>query len=418
MSFHQFKRNDYLEGYINVQSNNIEHLRNLMYRQIISTQALRINEKISVEGTKEWLQFHKLTDLVNINHVNKWVETYYGNASVSIKGTQYLNPDDLIQKLSHIEKTFNSKRPNTCESLFLKYRTTGYDAQGVRVKPQKPTYMRIGTKGKPGILLIAGTHGDEYVTSIAITYFLEELSNASSANQNKILDNFELFVVPLLNPDGLNYSLKTGKHHRKNTNTQHSKLGESGFGVDPNRNYPTYFGFSGSSPVANHNIFSGPFPFSDSEASNVEFLVRRHKNIVIGIDCHAGANKAVFHPIPTKMVSSIRGKTFVKQIDPTYSLLYSIIDKDINKNLNNHCETCPYQLGSCDDYAGTSDEFFLHNVGILGYSIELHEKKDPKMTRKLISDLGEFSLVIHSIIISALENNISNYIKRSIVNKN
>ena len=85
-----------------------------------------------------------------------------------------------------------------------------------------------------------------------------------------IIDNRELYFVPIVNPDGYEYNRRTnpggGGMWRKNRRNH----GGGSFGVDLNRNYATGFGGSGSSGNRSSDIYRGTSPFSEPETAVLE----------------------------------------------------------------------------------------------------------------------------------------------------
>lgn len=101
---------------------------------------------------------------------------------------------------------------------------------------------RIGTK--PLIWIMAGQHAREWIAPASTMLFIDELL-LSSSSQN-ILKNFEFAVMPLVNPDGYEYSRNTNRLWRKNRN----RNGGSGGGVDLNRNWDHRWGEMGKENMA------------------------------------------------------------------------------------------------------------------------------------------------------------------------
>jgi carboxypeptidase T len=101
-------------------------------------------------------------------------------------------------------------------------------------------------------------------------YLLENYSSTDSLVQH-ILNDRELFFIPILNPDGYAYNELTdpsgGGMWRKNRS---SNAGGS-YGVDLNRNYGFNWGYDnlGSSPDENSLVFRGASAFSEPETQTL-----------------------------------------------------------------------------------------------------------------------------------------------------
>jgi hypothetical protein len=82
-----------------------------------------------------------------------------------------------------------------------------------------------------------------------------------------------VWIVPLVNPDGLEYSIHVYRYWRKNRRDN----GDGSFGVDLNRNYDYEWGCdnSGSSPTPESAVYRGPAAFSERETAAVrDFFLR------------------------------------------------------------------------------------------------------------------------------------------------
>jgi carboxypeptidase T len=83
-----------------------------------------------------------------------------------------------------------------------------------------------------------------------------------------------VWIVPLVNPDGLEYSIHFYRYWRKNRRDN----GRGSFGVDLNRNYDFKWGLDdeGSSPISDAIDYRGPSPFSEPETQAIRDLVGGH----------------------------------------------------------------------------------------------------------------------------------------------
>ena len=85
----------------------------------------------------------------------------------------------------------------------------------------------------------------------------------------KIVDAYEIWVVPVVNPDGLEYVWNVNNNWRKN---RRDNL-DGTFGVDINRNYPFLWGVCGNnSGNTNSEVYRGPFELSEPEAQTMVAL--------------------------------------------------------------------------------------------------------------------------------------------------
>jgi murein tripeptide amidase MpaA len=102
-----------------------------------------------------------------------------------------------------------------------------------------------------------------------------------------LVDNRELYFVPVVNPDGLLYNQQTnpngGGMWRKNRRDN----GGGVYGVDLNRNYPYQWGYdnSGSSPYPSSSTYRGPSAGSEPETQAMMNFINNH-NFATGMTVH------------------------------------------------------------------------------------------------------------------------------------
>ncbi len=104
-----------------------------------------------------------------------------------------------------------------------------------------------------------------------INFMFHVLENyASDPRMTYLVDNREIFIVPVVNPDGYEYNRQTnpngGGMWRKNRRVN---SGTSCRGVDINRNYNSDWGGGGSSSNACSDTYRGASPFSELESRAV-----------------------------------------------------------------------------------------------------------------------------------------------------
>ncbi len=130
-------------------------------------------------------------------------------------------------------------------------------------------------------ILIDGLHHAREVMAAEFTIMFAEYLGQNYGVDPEItwlLNNRELYVVPVVNPDGFVYNESTnpngGGMWRKNRRNN----GDGTYGVDPNRNYPYNWGYdnSGSSPYTNDDTYRGPSAGSEPEVQALMALINDH----------------------------------------------------------------------------------------------------------------------------------------------
>jgi murein tripeptide amidase MpaA len=117
-----------------------------------------------------------------------------------------------------------------------------------------------GAPGRPVILIIGGQHAREWVSPMTTTW-LVELFAGSDPRAVALRRTFEYVIVPIMNPDGYQYTWDEARLWRKNRRDN----GDGSFGVDLNRNWGHEWGGAGSSGQGGSDTYRGTGPFSEPE---------------------------------------------------------------------------------------------------------------------------------------------------------
>jgi carboxypeptidase T len=137
--------------------------------------------------------------------------------------------------------------------------------------------LRIGERrGSARKVAFLGCHHAREWISVEVPYRLAEhlLDNSSSQPVQEWLQQGEVWVAPMVNPDGHEHTRTQNRLWRKN---RRRNVGGS-IGVDPNRNYGYMWGtldISTSSRVPSDETYIGPRAFSEPEVRAVRNLVAR-----------------------------------------------------------------------------------------------------------------------------------------------
>ena len=149
---------------------------------------------------------------------------------------------------------------------------------------------------KPEILYTSNHHAREAaalsINMYTMWYILENY--ATDEDLRYLVDNVEMYFVPLVNPDGWVYNQTIqpngGGMWRKNRRNN----GNNTFGVDLNRNYGYEWGGVGSSGNGNSDVYRGTTPFSEAESQALKWFTEQHA-FQIALNYHTAANM-LLHP--------------------------------------------------------------------------------------------------------------------------
>lgn len=137
--------------------------------------------------------------------------------------------------------------------------------------------LRIGDRhGSDRKLLFMGCHHAREWIAVEVPYLLAEhlVTNAGSSPVSEWITQGELWVAPMVNPDGHEHSRVDNRLWRKNRRPNP----DGSIGVDPNRNYGYMWGtlnVGTSSHVPSDPTYVGPRAFSEPETRAVRDLIAR-----------------------------------------------------------------------------------------------------------------------------------------------
>ena len=137
-------------------------------------------------------------------------------------------------------------------------------------------------ENEPAVLFVGCHHAREWI-SVEVPFLFGKylLENyAGNPEVQNLVNRSEVWIVPIVNPDGLEYTIHVYRYWRKNRRFN----ADGSYGVDINRNYAYQWGYDnvGSSPGPASDIYRGTAPFSEPEADAVRrlFLSRNFRAMI------------------------------------------------------------------------------------------------------------------------------------------
>ncbi|CAJ0930514.1 unnamed protein product, partial [Mesorhabditis belari] len=136
---------------------------------------------------------------------------------------------------------------------------------------------------KPAFWIDAGIHAREWIAPATAMYTVRQLINGYDTDPQiqSLLDSVDFYVLPVMNPDGYEYSRITNRMWRKNRRPATCKRNHFHTiccaGVDLNRNFDWFFGSRGTSNDPCHETYHGPQAFSEPETQAVRDFLEAHK---------------------------------------------------------------------------------------------------------------------------------------------
>ncbi len=155
--------------------------------------------------------------------------------------------------------------------------------------------------GKPAVVIVAQHHARELNAGFIAQAAMERIASGygKDAALTKLLDEREVYIVPIVNPDGVNTVFTEERMWRKNK----AKNSDGSRGVDINRNYPFLFGACGTSEQGSSEVYKGPSAASEPEVRTM-MAVQRELRPELYIDFHNHGNEVLELYPPCADVSS------------------------------------------------------------------------------------------------------------------
>ncbi len=129
---------------------------------------------------------------------------------------------------------------------------------------------------RPNVLFMATYHAREWAATEMALRLIEYLARtpAPSPRVDSLLRRRDIWIVPVVNPDGYQYTFTTDRLWRKNRRPN----GDGTYGVDLNRNHTEHWGADdiGSSSLASAETYRGPSAESELETQAIAAFHRAH----------------------------------------------------------------------------------------------------------------------------------------------
>ncbi|GAA1140709.1 hypothetical protein GCM10009583_08390 [Ornithinicoccus hortensis] len=246
--------------------------------------------------------------------------------------------------------------------------------------------LRIGKHrdgSRPGVFTYSQEHAREWVTPLANLEFAERmLANAHTDEETaQLLEETEIFVLPVVNPDGANYSFYDDNWQRKNmtehcTGQDRDPRYADGWGVDINRNYAVgsyHDGYVGGSANCLSGTYAGPAELSEPESSNVVAVAESYPNITHAINVHSYGGYFMWSPGAYKMP----GRETLPYPDPATLAEFQDASARIIAAIAGHRDTVTWtsNTGPVTDVlysaAGNSGDHLYYEFDIIAWDFEV-----------------------------------------------
>ncbi|XP_030029642.1 carboxypeptidase B-like [Manduca sexta] len=164
--------------------------------------------------------------------------------------------------------------------------------EGRQIKYVRISTSRFENLRKPVIIIDAAAHAREWVTPPVALYIINQL--VVDIVDSNLLEYIDWIIIPVVNPDGYEYSFDEDRMWRKTRSKAHPGSDECP-GVDVNRNFDHHWGTRPDSANPCAIVFEGPRPFSEAETRVVRDAVLQHVDrTALYISIHSYGNMFLY----------------------------------------------------------------------------------------------------------------------------
>jgi hypothetical protein len=209
----------------------------------------------------------------------------------------YVSYTEMETLFKNLEQTAKTKSVN-----IFHLETFGHTYSGVPMYAVKLSdNPEIDDESKPDILFCNGIHGNEWLPSELsirfIEYMFDHYYDTTASDHQEVVDlinNHEIWIIPILNPDGRNKDegeIKDGDpeqvtNWRKNVQPVICPEAPDALGLDLNRTFSD--GFTGVTPTqgCNTDTYNGEIPFAAPESRWIRSFSNNHM-LTLSLEGHS-----------------------------------------------------------------------------------------------------------------------------------
>lgn len=241
-------------------------------------------------------------------------------------------------------------------------------AIGASIQSRTIYGMRITSPvgaGKPAVLYTGCQHAREWIAVMVPMYVADALVRGYDGDPaiHDLLDRVEFFIIPIVNPDGYEFTYAPGGDRLWRKNRRDN--GDGTIGVDLNRNWAVDWGGPNStSPDGSSEVYYGAGPFSEPETAALRDFISARPQLAAHVDFHSYAQLI------------LQDWAYTNAPAPDIDLIASI-GGGMNKRLYdvNHAFYENGWGGSLLYLAsGAAPDWTYGDQGLISYTIELRDK--------------------------------------------
>ncbi|MCK5547550.1 MAG: hypothetical protein KAI64_00940, partial [Thermoplasmata archaeon] len=250
--------------------------------------------------------------------------------------------------------------PNITKLISIGKTVEGRDIWAIKISDNPDV-----EENEPEVYYNSAHHAREWMTPEVTLCLANALVENYTSDQaiKDIVDNRQIWIVPVVNPDGRVWDGADDPTNYKNWRKNRKDNGDGTRGVDLNRNYDYMWGGAGASDQTFGQTYRGPYGFSENETAAIRDFVRQH-DFVFSISYHS-YGQLILYPW---------GYTYNESED--HDLFASVGNEMANRitNTAGSIVTGYTPQKSSDLYltSGTDDDWLYGEAGIYSFTFELY----------------------------------------------
>uniref|UniRef100_A0A8R1DND6 Zinc carboxypeptidase A 1 n=1 Tax=Caenorhabditis japonica TaxID=281687 RepID=A0A8R1DND6_CAEJA len=228
--------------------------------------------------------------IVAVNDLSKAIESERGtdkfyNPAAGFAYDKYNSLEEIHTEMKRLKKEYPS---------MITLIDIGQSHENRTLLVMKITGKRSPLGSKISMWIDGGIHAREWISPAVAMYMAHELllGYENDAAVAKLMDHIDFYILPVLNPDGYEYSREKNRMWRKNRSP--AKCHRQHFstvccsGVDLNRNFDWFWASTGSSSDPCHDTYHGTSAFSEPESQAVrDFLEQNTPEAFISLHSYS-----------------------------------------------------------------------------------------------------------------------------------
>jgi carboxypeptidase T len=201
------------------------------------------------------------------------------------KAKDFPKEDSAFHNLAEAEKLLKelaASAPKLASLFPIGKSFLGRDIMALRLNSSQ---HGTAPSSKPGIVFMGTHHAREHLsTEMALLLAKHLVENRAKPDIASLLETRDVFIIPMVNPDGSEYDIEGDRYHMHRKNMRPNA--DKSVGVDLNRNYGFHWCEAGASNNPRSDTYCGTGPFSEPETTAVKAFLEARTNIKILLSYH------------------------------------------------------------------------------------------------------------------------------------